>query len=375
MAEKKWSPRDSGEDGLKLTQADIYAMRTEFFTKVTDPELRRRILTIAFAYGDDTKMPHATDMMAWYLAQPENRHMIDQLALEYMGYTPEEAEMSGEGGGAGRSAAPPEDRGYFPVPNGITWAIASQHLAMRSDDSTSVSFDYAQARDTGGDEHSRPHRVQVLIPARDQYGTTLEVAGEQSNGGWTSIVVRTVHGDELNLVFYDGIDFARLLDEACGGSSDDRDNDTGIEEESVPPSRVFRDAIIAAGREDRIKTREDAVLALATIASVWRACWTAGEIGPIDPDGSMGHEGLRMSFYRDAGTTLRLLENGMYLPQGGRLDRLDAIVASALTELLAMTATIAFGYDINKRNYEAIEEHVARLPEAKNLYPDWVFRT
>ena len=84
-------------DGVKLTQADIYAMRTEFFNKVKDADMRRRILTIAFAYGDDTKMPHATDMMAWYLAQPENRDKIDQLALEYIGYTPDEAEALGEG--------------------------------------------------------------------------------------------------------------------------------------------------------------------------------------------------------------------------------------------------------------------------------------
>lgn len=86
-------------DAISLSQKEVYAMRMEFFKKVRDPNLRRKILTIAFAYGDDTGEPHATDMMAWYLAQEENRDKIDQLALEYAGYTPREAEELGEGGG------------------------------------------------------------------------------------------------------------------------------------------------------------------------------------------------------------------------------------------------------------------------------------
>jgi hypothetical protein len=90
------------DDGVKLTQADIYAMRAEFFDRVTDADMRAKILTIAFAYGDEVGTPNATDMMAWYLAQPENRDQIDEMALEYMGYTPDgvgesdEKEQSGK---------------------------------------------------------------------------------------------------------------------------------------------------------------------------------------------------------------------------------------------------------------------------------------
>lgn len=79
------------KDSLKLTQEDIFAMRAEFFDKVKDADLRARILTIAFAYGEDTGEPHATDMMAWYLAQEENRDQIDELAAEYAGFTPDDA--------------------------------------------------------------------------------------------------------------------------------------------------------------------------------------------------------------------------------------------------------------------------------------------
>jgi len=75
---------------IKLTSEEVTAMRLEFFSKVTDPKMRSQILTIAFAYGDETKEPYATDMMAWYLAQEENRHLIPQLAAEYMGYTPDD---------------------------------------------------------------------------------------------------------------------------------------------------------------------------------------------------------------------------------------------------------------------------------------------
>lgn len=75
----------------KLTQEDIYAMRTEFFEKVTDPDMRTKILTIAFAYGDQSDDIHATDMMAWYLAQEQNRDRIDELASLFSGYTPDDA--------------------------------------------------------------------------------------------------------------------------------------------------------------------------------------------------------------------------------------------------------------------------------------------
>jgi hypothetical protein len=76
---------------MKLTPENIAAMRMEVFNKVKDAKLRSQILTIAFAYGDEMKDdPNATDMMAWYLAQEENRHLIPKLAMEYQGYTPDD---------------------------------------------------------------------------------------------------------------------------------------------------------------------------------------------------------------------------------------------------------------------------------------------
>ena len=81
-----------------------------------------------------------------------------------------------------------------------------------------------------------------------------------------------------------------------------------------------------------------------------------------------------MRLYGDGGTTLRLLEDGQYLPAEDGLTRLDSVLSKALTDLLHITSTIAYGYDINKRNYGAIEAHVEVVPLARSLYPDWVFR-
>lgn len=92
---KKNPPRKTAKTASKLTEDDIFAMRAEFFKKVTDADMRARILTIAFAYGDQSDDIHATDKMAWYLAQERNRDQIDELALEYFGYMPDDAEEGG----------------------------------------------------------------------------------------------------------------------------------------------------------------------------------------------------------------------------------------------------------------------------------------
>lgn len=92
---KKNPSRKTTKKSPQLTPDDIFAMRAEFFNKVTDPDMRARILTIAFAYGDQSDDIHATDKMAWYLAQERNRDQIDELALEYFGYMPDDAEEGG----------------------------------------------------------------------------------------------------------------------------------------------------------------------------------------------------------------------------------------------------------------------------------------
>lgn len=76
----------------KLSQDDIMSMRNDFFDKVKSPEMRQRILTIAFAYGSESDDENATDMMAWFLAQPENKDRIDELAEEFLGNSPENLE-------------------------------------------------------------------------------------------------------------------------------------------------------------------------------------------------------------------------------------------------------------------------------------------
>ena len=78
---------------MKLSDEDIVAMRTEFFDNVKSPELRQRILTIAVAYANESDEENASDMMAWYLSQPENSDKIDELYDEFMGSFPENIEI------------------------------------------------------------------------------------------------------------------------------------------------------------------------------------------------------------------------------------------------------------------------------------------
>lgn len=78
---------------MKLSDEDIVAMRAEFFDNVESPELRQRILTIAVAFANESDDENASDMMAWYLSQPENRDKIDELYDEFMGSSLENIEI------------------------------------------------------------------------------------------------------------------------------------------------------------------------------------------------------------------------------------------------------------------------------------------
>ena len=266
----KLTPGDSIEQPLELDERTIAGMRLEFFRRVTDSLLRRRILNVAFAFGEETGMRHGTDMLAWYLAQEEHRHELAEWELHYEGHVP-------------------------------SWI--------------------ADATDAGVVEKK-----------------VSEHAGARSSAG------------------------ARPAGPV-----------------SPPPiNRAYVDAIRAAGKLESLHTREDAVDALAVVSAVWRACLDAGEIRPnvgrryeSDDDDA---EPMRMRLYEDDLTTMLLLESGKYLPDGRKLTALDARLATALTELLIITTAVAPGYDINKRNFEAIDAHVRAIPEAGNLYPRWVLR-
>jgi hypothetical protein len=72
-----------------ISDSDIAAMRSEFFEKVKSPEMRSQILTIADAFASESDEEHASVMMAWYLAQPENQDKIAELASDYLGYAPD----------------------------------------------------------------------------------------------------------------------------------------------------------------------------------------------------------------------------------------------------------------------------------------------
>lgn len=71
-----------------LDDQQILSMRQEFFDNVKDAVVRQRILSIGFAYAEESEDDQALDKMVYYLSQPENQDKIDELYSEYVGYTP-----------------------------------------------------------------------------------------------------------------------------------------------------------------------------------------------------------------------------------------------------------------------------------------------
>lgn len=72
-----------------LDDQQILAMRQEFFDSVKDPAMRQRILSVSFAYAEESEDDQALDKMVYYLSQPENKEKIDELYGEYVGHTPD----------------------------------------------------------------------------------------------------------------------------------------------------------------------------------------------------------------------------------------------------------------------------------------------
>ncbi len=67
----------------KLTEGQKNEIRMSLIEKITDDDMRSKIMTIAFSYSDETGEPDDLEKMVYFLM--ENPSRVDDLHKEFVG--------------------------------------------------------------------------------------------------------------------------------------------------------------------------------------------------------------------------------------------------------------------------------------------------
>ncbi|MBM4078033.1 MAG: hypothetical protein FJ267_20580 [Planctomycetes bacterium] len=243
------------------------------------------------------------------------------------------------------------------VRNGETWTIVDfadcvvGHPDVR----------YANVSRFG--EARREQDILLVLGVRD-----FRVVDRDGSGGWASIACGSESSGWVNLVVEDGPSLARALELA-----DHRFRDYPTVEEIMTArplagsdAETFSELFSRFVTLDTDSSTSTPLTELETATTLWETIFESFQLGI----GDAPHE-LSMLMYADNRCTMRLLENGQYLPHRDgieQVNREDLRLASCLRRLRRMTTWASRGFDIDKRCHGAIDMHVNLRPALRDFY-------